>query len=215
MKFSELNKEQKQLAILVVGGTFTLLMVLSNLLIKPAKEAAKAGRKNQSEFELKVSRGESMLKRDVQIQKETNELSTKLMAIYREHLPPEASRYIWALEQISQLGEELGLQLNVQEHSRNRYVPVRDKEKLDVSSIPMWIPYSVDVTLTTSFENLKKFFTLLHDRYPYCSVGKLEISATSVNPENPDISLLLEWPVLRREEDLNWVREQSAEDVPL
>lgn len=212
MKFSELNKEQKQLLILAVGGTFTLLMVLSNLLIAPAKAAAEAGRKNVAEFELKVSRGERMLRRNVQVQRETEELSTRVMKIYRDHLPPEVSRYIWALEQISQLGEDLGLQLTVQEHPGARYIPIRDKGNLDVNSIPMWIPYPVDVSLNTSFENLKKFLSLLHERYPYCSVGKFEIAASPSHPENHAISLLLEWPVLRLEDDLNWVRAQAAEE---
>ncbi len=215
VSFSELNKEQKQLLILAVGGTFTLLMVLSNLLIAPAKAAAEAGRKNVAEFELKVSRGERMLRRHVLIQKETEKLSSTVMRIYREHLPPEVSRYIWALEQISQLGEDLGLQLTVQEHPGARYIPIRDKGKLDVNSIPMWIPYSVDVNLNTSFENLKKFLTLLHECYPYCSVGKLEIPAAPMNPENHNIALLLEWPILRLEEDLAWVRSHVEEEMGL
>lgn len=211
MKFSELNKEQKQMLILAVGGTFTLLMVLSNLLIAPAKAAAAAGNEHVAEFELKVNLGESMLKRDIQMQKETQKLALTAMTIYQEQLPPESSRYIWALEQISQIGEELNIQLTVQEHPGSRFIAVRDKEKLDVNSIPMWIPYSVDVNLNTSFENLKKFLSILHKRQPYCSVGKLEIAADPVHPENHSITVLVEWPVFRLQEDLTWVSSQAEE----
>jgi hypothetical protein len=34
-----------------------------------------------------------------------------------------------------------------------------------------------------------------------------------MNPENHTISLLLEWPVLRLDEDLNWVKSQAAQEA--
>jgi hypothetical protein len=212
MKFSELNKEQKQLLILVVGGIFTLLMIGSNLVITPAKAAAEEGRQNIATFENQVNRGESVLRRDALVRKETLELSSTALDLYQTHLPPIASRYIWALEKVSQLGADLDLQLTVQEHSGTRYIPVRDLSSLDVNSIPMWIPYPVDVRLNTSFENLQKFLSLLYERYPYCSVGKIEIAATPIHPENHNISLLLEWPVFRFEQELDWITAQAGEN---
>ena len=64
MKFSDLNKEQKQLLILAVGGSFTLLMIASNLVMKPAKAAAANAEKVIAELESEVNKGELLLQRD-------------------------------------------------------------------------------------------------------------------------------------------------------
>jgi len=203
VKFSELNKEQKQLLVLAVGGVITLFMIVFNLMIVPAREAAEQGRRHTERYEMDVNRGEALLRRDRRTREEAREAANAMLEIYREHLPPEAGRYIWALERISQIGEDLNLQLVVREHPGSRYIPVRDMNRFDPNSVSMWIPYAVDVEMRTSFANLQNFLRELHTRYPFCSVGSLRITASSENPLHHEVRLLLEWPVFRFQEDLN------------
>jgi hypothetical protein len=209
MKFSDLNKEQKQLLILAVGGSFTLLMIASNLVMKPAKAAAANAEKVIAELESEVNKGELLLQRDPRVRAETGKDARRILEIYDAYFPPETSRYGWAIDQLIGIGEELGFTPSVKESRGVRFVPLRPRQEFNVNSVSMWVPYSVDVEFQTSFENLKKFITLLREKNPYCSLAKLEINAQEGDPEHHLISLIVEWPVFRFEEDLAWIKTQA------
>lgn len=214
MKFSEMNKEQKQLLILAVGGSFTLLMLLSNLVMKPAKEAAAKAEKIIEEQESDVNKGEMLLQRDPRVRAETRRDAQRILEIYDQYLPPETSRYGWALDKLIGIGEELGFKPTVKESRGARFVPLRPRQEFNENSASMWIPYAVDVEFQTSFENLKNFMILLREKNPYCSVAKLEIISQESDPEHHLINLIVEWPVFRFDEDLAWIKAQAASAAP-
>lgn len=209
MKFSDLNKEQKQLLILAVGGSITLLMIFSNLMMKPAKAAAANAEKIILELESKVNKGETLLQRNLRVQADTRKGAQQILDVYETYFPPETSRYGWALDQLIGIGEEVGFTPTVKESRGIRYVPLRPRQEFNENSVPMWVPYSVDVEFQTSFENLKNFIILLRKKNPYCSVAKLEINAQDGDPEHHLINLIVEWPVFRFEEDLAWIKAQA------
>lgn len=208
MNFSSLTKEQKQLVILGVGGCFTLIMIVSNLVIGPAKEKAAEAEEIILELENKVASGERILRRNVRVQRDVNSFSSEILAIHESELPPRTSPYVWAVENLSLLADELGLNLSIQEHPTTRYIPVSDSLKnLNVNSIPYWVPYSVDVKINTSFAKLQSFLVLLEKALPYASIGEITIQASSNTPERHQITVLVEWPTFRFEEDLRSLTE--------
>jgi len=209
VKFSELNKDQKKLLILSIGGVVTVLMIVSNLVIKPAKKAAETAEEIIEEFGKEVSRGELLLKRDQRNRVQTREDAIAVLNIYEEQLPPESSRYGWALDNLIGLSERAELEISVKEYKGTRYEMVQKGEKVDPSSIPMWIPYTVTVDTLTTFANLKKFLNLIKDEFPYCSVANIQILASDRDPENHSISFSIEWPVFRYTKDLAWIRAQA------
>jgi hypothetical protein len=209
VKFSELNNDQKKLLILSIGGAITVLMIISNLVIKPAKKAAEKAEEIILEFGKEVSRGELLLKRDQRIRVQTREDAIAILKIYEEQLPPESSRYGWALDNLIGLSERAELEISVKEYKGTRYIPAQQGEKVDPDSIPMWIPYTLTVDTLTSFANLKNFLDLIKDEFPYCSVANIQISASDRDPENHSISFAIEWPVFRYSEDLAWIKAQA------
>jgi len=215
MKLSELTKEQKQMLVLAVGGVITMIAVLSNVVIGPARENAAEAQTVIQELEDQVRKGESQLKRDRLVRRNVKAASKEILDIHREHLPPRTSPYIWAVEQLSLLAEDLNLVISVQEHPTLRYVPVPDGlENLNFDSIPYWIPYTVEVEMGTSFANLKNFLALLEEDLLYASVSEIRIQASDSNPEEHDIRLLVEWPTFRFGEDLAWIQGQQPDNEP-
>lgn len=214
MNFAEMNKEQKQLLILAVGGAVTFLMVVSNLMVKPAKAAAEKAEKIIEELGTDVNRGELLLERDPKVRRDVLADAKALLAIVDKELPPVNGRYGWALENLTGVSEEVGVLFTVKEHAGARYVPMKPRQEFNPDSVPMWIPYPVDVEFRTNFENLKKILRLLKEKFPYCSVAKMQIEASNQDFQKHKVSLILEWPVFRFEEDLAWIRSQAGENTP-
>jgi len=211
MKFSEMDKNQKQLLILSVGGVITAFFIVQNLLLKPAKEAALEAQTTIEELESEVNKGDLLLKRDTTLRKEMGNMAAEIQELRAQNLPPETSRYIWALQHISSLARGVGIKADVQETPGVRYMPSNAGKNTNRESVPMWVPYSVNVTMYTSFENLKKFLQELRVAHPFVSVGSVQIEPNDVTPEIHYIRLTLEWPVLRFEEDLEWLKSLHKE----
>lgn len=210
MNFSEMNKEQKQLLVLAVGGTITIIAILSNLVIGPARAEAAEARKTIEELEDKVIKGERVLRRSVMVNRDVQNFASEVLSVHEEHLPPRISPYIWAVENLSLLAEDLDLVISVQEHPTSRFMPIpEDMEDLNRSSVPYWVPYTVDVDVNTSFAKLKSFLNLIHRELPYASVAGLQIQASSTQPERHAISMMLEWPTFRFPEDLEWLQNPT------
>jgi len=216
VNFSEMTKEQKQLLILAVGGTITMFFILSNLVIGPMREDAAAAREVIEELENTVYKGERVLQRSVLNRRSVKDFSAEVLSIHRDELPPRFSPYIWAVEVLSLLAEKQDLVIAVQEHPELRYMPARDGlADVNKHSVPYWIPYTVDVTMDTSFANLKNFLQLLHEELPFAAVAGLRIQASISDPERHEISLMVEWPTLRFEDDLTWLQENSDSEESL
>jgi hypothetical protein len=213
MNLSEMDKEKKQLLILAVGGCITVVMVISNLLIGPARADAATATETIAELENEVSSGERILRRAVMTERDVRNFSSEILAIHRDELPPSTSPYIWAVENLSLLAEELNLTISVKEHPAARYVPVSPTlSDVNPESVPMWIPYSVDVEFNASFAKLKNFVDVLEESLKFAAVVGLRVESNPSNPEEHDISLILEWPTFRFEEDLAWIQEQAGEE---
>lgn len=212
MKFSELNKEQKQLLILAVGGVITMFFIISNLIIGPAKEQAAEAETIIDELDKKVRDGDRILRRAVMAERQVKTLSSEILSIHQSELPPLSSPYIWAVEKLSLLAEELQLNVTVREHPTNRYQTITPSmNEFDPESVPLWIPYTVDVEVNTTFAKLKKILVLLEESLPYASVAELVVQSNDATPEEHEITFMVEWPTFRREEDLTWMTEQLAE----
>jgi hypothetical protein len=206
MKFSELNKEQKQILFLAVGGVITFFAIMGNLVIGPARANAAEAREIIAEVEDKVDKGERILRRQALVTRDVTSFSSDILAVHQEHLPPRISPYIWAVENLSLLAEELELVISVQEHPTKRYVPVPERlEDLEVNSIPYWIPYTVDVEMNASFAKVKSFLDLLENEFPYASVSEMQIQASIEDPLRHEVSIMVEWPTFRFDDDLDRV----------
>lgn len=210
MSFADMNKEKKQLLILSAGGALTLFMIVTNVILNPAKARAAEARETIGELSSQVRTGELILRKDQSNRKVVSRHAARILELRATELPPENSRYIWALRNVTSLAREVGVKVTVRETSSLRYVPAASEQGLDKASVPMWIPYSVEVETFTSFENLKIYMDRLRAAHPYASIGLLQITSNDASPENHRVQFILEWPVLRFVEDVNWM-ESVAE----
>ncbi|MCC5850746.1 MAG: hypothetical protein JJU29_21875 [Verrucomicrobia bacterium] len=216
MKFSELNKEQKQLVVLAVGGVFTVFMILNNLVLGPMRASAAAAQNQTADLERKVNRGEAILRRERINQVSIQSVAAEIGAIREAYLPPEISRYTWALSQISGVGHLLGIQAQVREHDLPRYVPHTAPYRQIKLDTPMWVPYAVQVNFTAGYDKIIQFIDQLYKANPYISIGMLTIQRNPNQPENHLVQMVVEWPVLRFNEDINQLQalaEGSTEGV--
>jgi len=209
MSFKDMDKEKKQLVILAVGGAITLFFIVSNLVIGPAREDATEAEEIINELERDVRNGERLLRRSVMTEREVKSISSEIFSIYQKELPPRTSTYIWTVEKLSLLAEEADLSITVREHPNKRYVDI-PPSLTDVSpdSVPFWIPYSVDLEVNTTFAKLKNFLTLLEESLPFASVAGLKIQSNAGTPEEHGVTLLLEWPIFRFQDDNDWISEE-------
>lgn len=214
MSFSDLKKEQKQLVILGVMGLVTAISVVSNLIIGPQKEKAAKARAAIKEFKSQVQTGDIILQRDIRNIAEIEEFSQEVLTINGESLPPQSSTYIWALEKLSLIAESVDLVIEVREHGSQRYrsSPPYEPNAQQVSNVTMWVPYSIDINMATSFANLQRFLDELRTELPYVSVGRITINAGGKSEQEHSIRLVVEWPSLRYPEDLEWLRSNIKED---
>lgn len=211
MSFSEMNKEQKQLVVLAVMGLVTAISVVSNMIIGPAREDAAEASVVIKEKKAEVATGEAVLIRDARNQRDIADFSVVLKEVHEEFLPPESSTYIWAVEKLSLIAEELDMVIKVRQHPSARYRVTSRVKSADLAedTIPMWIPYATDVDMNASFAKLQSYLNLLREKVPYASVSRIRISAGGQNPEEHAISLIVEWPTFRFPEDLEWIQSES------
>jgi len=202
MKWAELNKKQKDSLILSVMGVVTFLVVIQNLIIIPRKEAVAAAQKVIDEIDSKVSRGESVLTRDRISRRDLQSNAVGILEILRNHLPPDVSRYTWALGKVTAISHELGLLPPVvREHKGQRYVQSRRPYEEIRDNASMWVTYAVEVDFQAGYFQVIEFLRRLHEKNPYASVGQLNLRTNQQSPEFHQVSLLIEWPIFRHEAD--------------
>lgn len=205
MNFQEMNKEQKQQLILGILIVCTVVFLGQNAVLRPAKEKLALAKTETKDLSPKVTMGETILSRDLRNKREVTDLAGKIDRIQSAHLPPAEGRFIWALQQISNVGHSLDLNVKVAETNRDRYRKSNGKTFAETkNNVPMWIPYAVDVSFSATFHQTTEFLRRLQASNPYISVGQLGIYAAEPdeNPELQTISIVVEWPVFRDNRDL-------------
>jgi len=213
MKFSELNKEQKQYVVLGVMMVVTAVAVIQNLLLAPRRERLAAAQKMITDNEARVRRGEATLRRDRVTRESLRETAAAIVKI-SEELPPELSRYTWALNRVMGVAHDLELPPPlVREYSGQRFVAHRRPYAEVRDRASMWVPYTLEVTAQLGYHDLLRFLAKLKEDHPYISVGSLSIQENVATPERHNIRMLLEWPVFRHGRDREVVRELAGGDA--
>ena len=212
MNLSELNKDQKQGMLLAVMGVATVLFVTVNLIYKPAKARREKLEKQYEAIKDNTRGAQRVLAKDRQDQELLRQSSSSILTIQQEMLPPRRSTFAWVLGRVDKLGKELGLSVQIDLQSRQRYLPV--PSGTDYNSVrytlPMWIPYTVRVTTECSYADAIEFLAKLQTVYPYASISRLQIS-TGRQPEAHRVSFDVEWPTFREASDLKELQKLAGE----
>ncbi|MCC5844491.1 MAG: hypothetical protein JJU05_09590 [Verrucomicrobia bacterium] len=201
MKFSELNKQQKEYLILGVMGVITTIAVLQNLVIAPTRAKAAAARETIGKLESDVRTGESILARDRTNRNRLQTVSGEILERMEREAPPDFSRYTWALGRISRIARQNDIFPQIREFGGQRYMPHRQNYPQIRDKSGMWIPYAIEVDFRTSYTQTMQFLRALHEEDPLASVGQLTIRANPDDPQNHLVNLIIEWPVFRHPED--------------
>jgi len=192
-------------------GVVTVLVVLQNLVVSPRKKALATAREQIEEFEAKVSRGVSALNRDRITRRDLQNNAQAILEIQKTHLPPDVSRYTWALGRITAIAHELGLLPPlIRDHAGQRYVQSRRPYAEVGDKASMWITYAIEVDFQASYHQLVQFLKRLHEDFPFASIGQLNVRTNPQSPEFHLISLLIEWPILRHAEDKALLEENRS-----
>lgn len=201
MKFSELNKQQKEYLILGVMGIVTTVAILQNLVIAPNRAKAAAARETLDKLSSEVRTGESILARDRVNLNRLQTVSTEILEIMDRDAPPDFSRYTWALGRLSRIAREQDIFPQIREFGGQRFMPHRQNYTQIRDKSGMWIPYAVEVDFRTSYAQTQNFLRALYEAEPLASVGQITIRANPDDPQNHLVNLIVEWPVFRHSED--------------
>jgi hypothetical protein len=201
VKFSDLNKQQKEYLILGVMGVVTLIAVLQNLVIAPTRAKAGAARETIGKLASEVRTGESILARDRTTRNRLQTVSGDMLERMEREAPPDFNRYTWALSRISRIARQHDIFPQIREFGGQRFVPHRQPHSQISTKSGMWIPYTVEVDFRTGYAQTIEFLQSLHEEEPLSSVGQLTLRANPDDPKNHLVTLLIEWPVFRHPED--------------
>lgn len=210
MKFSELNKQQKEYLILGVMGIVTTFAILQNLVIAPNRAKAEAARATIDRLASEVRTGEAILARDRVNRNRLQTVSGEILALLEEDAPPDFSRYTWALGRISRIAREADIFPQIREFGGQRFVTHRQPYNQVREKSGMWIPYSVEVDFRAGYDQTLRFLQALHEQAPLASVGQLTIRANPDDPMNHLVSLIVEWPVFRHPEDKTFLAASTG-----
>ena len=205
MKFSELNKEQKQYLILGVMALAFAVFGLNNFLVAPMRARSAAAEKTISELESEVRIGEALLRRDKSNQEELQRLAREILEIHETQLPPEISRYNWGFQLVSSVTAPMGLQPRVQQHGTPRFMPHTGNYTAVKNTSTFWIPYAITLDLDASYQEVIELIEGFYTANPHTSVASLTLQRIRETPEKHQVNMILEWPVLRHAEDLEYL----------
>ena len=206
-----MNKEKKQQLIMGVLMVLTVLFLGSNAVVKPAREKLGKARKVVHELEPKVRNGERMVAVDARTSQDLQKRAREILAIESAHLPPQESRFTWALQKITDITHEMGLEAKVEELRNPRFRPATKSFASIAGNIPMWVPYAVDVRLTAGYEDVKTLAARIQKENPYASVSQMGIYAGGTDVEKHTVTLVVEWPTFRDRSDLNMLRKLAGD----
>ena len=211
MNFANMNKEKKQQLILGVLMAATVLFFVMNGVVKPAREEFAKARKVVLDLEPKVRNGESLTRKDQLTRRDLQARARLIIAEQRQHRPPAESRFTWALQYVTDITHGMGLQAKVEELKTPRFRPAAKAYASIAGSIPIWVPYAVDVRLVASYDEVKTLVALLQAGNPYASVSQLGIYAGGADIEKHSVTLIVEWPILRDRAEMETLRKLAGE----
>lgn len=213
MKYSEMNKEQKQYLLLGVMAVVTTFFVLQNLVLGPLGERAEAAEKTIETLEPKLRRGQAMLQRDRVNREEMQAMSAEILEISQSKLPDRESQLSWAQRVLNELiKDQLELDGDAERvHPAQRAARPRGSYEEVKNRVPMWTVFAVDVRLRAGFEDVRRFLEALHEQQPYASVGFMRLATNPAHPEKHLVELVVEWPVFRFGQDLELLTTHAGE----
>lgn len=214
MKFSEMNKEQKQYVVLGVMAVVTTFFVLQNIVVGPMRARASQAEETISDLQPKVRLGEAMLRRDRVNRDEILAISEEILATSQTQLPDRQSQLSWAQRVLNEIiKDQLGLDGEAERvHPAQRAAVPRGSYEEVQDRVSMWSVFAVDVTLRAGFDDLRRFLDVLYEQQPYASVGRMTLSANPANPEKHRVEMVVEWPVFRFRQDIELLTTHAGEN---
>lgn len=179
MKFSELNKGQKQKLILGVllacGGVYALW----NFGVQPIITSQKRDQQRIESLKTERRKEQLLLASGGRTDKEYRQLRDSLHNIIVEYLPPHQNAIAWAAEIIGAAATESGIPesaLAIQGSDSGKPF-VSSPGKREKNAVPPLLEqYTVSVTVKTPYHRLGRFVAALEERIPYVVFGEFSIS---------------------------------------
>ena len=191
MKWSAMNKEQRQKAVLAVIIAAAVLYGGVQFAVLPLLSGLKNGQAKRDELLAKIEKAQRTIRAEGQIEASTTNLQSNLSRTFAQRMPPMEDALSWATKFVNEHTRRLGLSdPSVAEASVND-----PAWKSNDQSARSFLPYGIRVELSANFEEVQKLVRSLHDDNPYLSVAGIVISADSAHPEKHFVELLMEWPI--------------------
>lgn len=190
------NKQDRQKVLALIGlGVAALLYGLWAGLLKPLLNDRAALKEEIAALQNKLDKAERQIRRLPGIEKEYEEVVNELIDVAEMHIlaPQAGGNYRLAAEEevLKPQARELGIDTLQVDEIGLVAIPGGSKG----SANPAVQLYAVRVSVRCSYEDLRKWFDVLHQENPLVSVGNVMITAQSGFPELHQVTFEVHFPV--------------------
>jgi len=190
MKWAELTKEQKQMAVLIGVVGVTAVSALFQFVLKPAFENAEEARVAHGKLYADIAKADSELKQEPRVARETLELRQELDRAGREYIPPYGNAMAWATEELYTLARRVGVNIE----SLSGGAAWGGAPAAGQKGGRTFVSFSAQIALQCSYADLLRFLQALEQDNPLASVTGVSIEGREQNPEKQRVTLSVEWP---------------------
>lgn len=190
MKWSALNKDQKQKVMLVALLCLGLIYAVFRFGLSPMLDHFSATTMLRDDLRTKVEQGQGAIRGEAQLEAQLKNLRSSLELAFSDLIPPTDNALSWATQFINNQTRRLGLE----------DASISETE----ISLPPWMaadqakrifkPYTVRAEMMCTFEETKKLVRSLHESNPFLTVGGVVITADAKSHEKHMVTLTLDWP---------------------
>ncbi|MDD3277142.1 MAG: hypothetical protein PHP93_08850 [Kiritimatiellales bacterium] len=183
IRWADLSKKQKQLALLMLGLAVAQAALMIHLLESVAGRGSSAG-KELAMLEQEAEDARTILGQEASIWQNLKQSAAELDALI-QYTPAQADRYAWAYEYISSCAARTQITLDIVEE-----INLSPDDKTGVAGPP----FEIQLFTRCGYNNLVEFIWRLEKNNPLLRIKKVTIAAVPGFAQAPQIQIAVQWP---------------------
>ncbi len=193
MNWQQMNKDQKQKAVLIGLVAVLALAALYQFVLLPALHGHAGLVQKRDDLRGEVEKAQMLIHSEVMLDKQSKELRKSLEQTFSADLPPPDNALSWASQLVTVEARKLGLEVS-SIADVDAAAAGWDQPDLAKRSFK---PYSVRVELSCGFDKARNLVRSLQQGNPLLAITGISIQTDSRNIEKPVITMIIEWPSWR------------------
>jgi len=180
-------------AILLIG-----VLYLGGL---PMLRNRRAQKEELADLNQKIERANKVIDRKEELRAVLQAKTETLDAIHARMIPPSNNTFVWATEQLATYCRQNGVEIeaiNEVAVSTPSWDKPPEAGKPPPAKRRYFAPYQVKIDFNCAYHQLKNLLKTIEADNRFASVASLSVAANDATPEKHRISMILEWPVVKK-----------------